>query len=116
MARELHLIDRSDKTRKHKNCDSHFSSAVWQIVVADVSMSLDNVLGVAGVARDHVGELVAGLVLSVALMGLVSSQVAKFTERHPRAGYLGIAIVLYTALRMIYDGAEAFMGPIHAYV
>ncbi len=88
-----------------------FATAVWQIVIADVSMSLDNVLGVAGVARDHMKELVIGLVLSVALMGLASSQIAKLTARYPKISYVGIAVVLYTSLRMIYDGAMQLFGP-----
>jgi YjbE family integral membrane protein len=84
------------------------SDAVWQIVVADVSMSLDNVLGVAGVARDHFPELVIGLTLSIALMGVASSHVARLTARYPKAAYVGVAVVLATALRMIYDGARQF--------
>ena len=91
-----------------------FSEAVWQIVIADVSMSLDNVLGVAGVARDHTQELVVGLVLSVALMGLVSSQIARLTARYPKVGYVGVAVILYTALHMIYDGSLELWPSIHA--
>ena len=90
-----------------------FSAAVWQIVIADVSMSLDNVLGVAGVAREHMRELVLGLVLSVALMGIASTQIAKLSERYPQVVYGGIAIILYTALRMIYDGSVELWPAIH---
>ncbi len=103
-----HVVIKTNDTQK-------LSAAVWQIIIADVSMSLDNVLGVAGIARDHMEELVLGLALSVALMGLVSSQIAKLTARYPKAGYVGIAIVIYTALRMIYDGAIIFY-PTHAFV
>jgi YjbE family integral membrane protein len=80
------------------------SSAILQIVVADVSMSLDNVLGVAGVARDNLWVLAIGLALSVGLMGLAASLVARLTARYPWVAYLGIAVVLWTALHMVWDG------------
>lgn len=86
------------------------SAAIWQIIAADVSMSLDNVLGVAGVARDHMLMLFLGLALSVALMGLASSVVARFAAKHTWVGYLGLAIILFTALKMIWDGALPFLG------
>ena len=69
-------------------------------------MSLDNVLGVAGVARDHIPTLVIGLILSVGLMGAAATQIAKLTTRYPKAAYVGVAIVLYTALHMVYDGVQ----------
>ncbi len=78
--------------------------AAIQIVVADVSMSLDNVLAVAGAARDHISILIAGLVLSVALMGLAASLVAKVLHRHKWIAYVGLAIILYVAMEMIYHG------------
>jgi len=79
---------------------------IWQIVVADVSMSLDNVLGVAGIAREHMALLAAGLVLSVALMGFASTLVARLTVRYPKIALLGTMLILYTALSMIYDGGH----------
>ncbi|MBN9274156.1 MAG: TerC family protein, partial [Mesorhizobium sp.] len=79
--------------------------AAMQIVVADVSMSLDNVLAVAGAARDHFPVLVIGLVLSVALMGLAASFIAKLLHRHRWIAYLGLAVILYVALDMIVRGA-----------
>jgi YjbE family integral membrane protein len=82
-----------------------FGQAVWQIVVADVSMSLDNVLAVAGAAREHPAVLVAGLALSVALMGLAASFIAKLLHRHRWIAYLGLAVILYVALDMIVRGA-----------
>ncbi len=78
--------------------------AAMQIVVADVSMSLDNVLAVAGAARDHFPVLVIGLVLSVALMGLAASFIAKLLHRHRWIAYIGLLIILYVALDMIYRG------------
>ena len=79
--------------------------AATQIIVADVSMSLDNVLAVAGIARDHPWVLVFGLGLSVALMAFAAVMVARLLQRHYWIGYIGLALILYVALRMIYDGA-----------
>ncbi|WP_373503702.1 TerC family protein [Aestuariivirga sp.] len=81
-----------------------FKQAAWQIVVADVSMSLDNVLAVAGAAREHPTVLVIGLILSIALMGLAASFIAKLLQRHRWIAYVGLAIILYVALDMIYRG------------
>jgi YjbE family integral membrane protein len=82
-----------------------FNQALLQVVLADVSMSLDNVLAVAGTARDHVWVLVIGLVLSVALMGVASTIVARLLDRRPWIAWIGLAIVFIVALRMIYDGS-----------
>jgi YjbE family integral membrane protein len=81
-----------------------FAQAAWQIIIADVSMSLDNVLAVAGAAREHPGVLVIGLVLSIALMGLAASFIAKLLQKHRWIAYVGLAIILYVALDMIYRG------------
>ena len=82
-----------------------FAQAAWQIVIADVSMSLDNVLAVAGAAREHPGILVFGLILSVLLMGVASSFIARLLQRHRWIAYVGLAVILYVALEMIYRGA-----------
>lgn len=81
-----------------------FGQAAWQIIVADVSMSLDNVLAVAGAAREHPGVLVIGLILSIALMGLAASFIARLLNRHRWIAYVGLAIILYVALDMIWRG------------
>ncbi len=81
-----------------------FGQAAWQIVVADVSMSLDNVLAVAGAAREHPTVLVIGLVLSIALMGLAASFIARLLSKHRWIAYVGLAIILYVAGDMIYRG------------
>jgi YjbE family integral membrane protein len=81
--------------------------AIMRIAVADLSMSLDNVLAVAGAAMHHIGVLVIGLLLSVALMGLAASLVAKLLDRYPWISYAGIFIVLFVALRMIWMGCVA---------
>jgi YjbE family integral membrane protein len=87
-----------------------FSQALLQVVLADVSMSLDNVLAVAGTARDHVWVLVLGLVLSVALMGVASTIVARLLDRRPWIAWIGLTIVFIVALRMIYDGSTEVLN------
>ena len=81
-----------------------FAEAAWQIVIADVSMSLDNVLAVAGAAREHPIVLVFGLVLSIALMGVAASFIARLLQRHRWIAYVGLAVILYVALEMVYRG------------
>ncbi len=82
-----------------------FRAALTQIVIADVSMSVDNVLAVAGTARDHVWVLIIGLALSVALMGLAATFIAKLLKRFPWISYIGLLLIAYVALKMIWDGA-----------
>ncbi|GAA0549204.1 YjbE family integral membrane protein [Rhizomicrobium palustre] len=92
----------------HKNA-SHAQvvrRAIISIAAADVSMSLDNVLAVAGAARDHVEVLLIGLSLSIALMGLAATLIAKLLHKYPWISYAGVFIVLFVALRMIWDGFE----------
>jgi YjbE family integral membrane protein len=81
-----------------------FAQAAWQIVIADVSMSLDNVLAVAGASRDHPWVLVFGLVLSIALMGLAASFIARLLQRHRWIAYVGLVVILYVAVEMVYRG------------
>jgi YjbE family integral membrane protein len=78
--------------------------AILQILVADLSMSLDNVLAVAGAARDHIDVLIIGLLMSVALMGAAANYIAKLLERYRWISYIGLVIVLYVALNMIWHG------------
>ncbi|MGO4621998.1 TerC family protein [Ensifer sp. 2YAB10] len=82
-----------------------FMQAAIQIVVADVSMSLDNVLAVAGAAREHPTILVVGLVLSIAMMGVAAGFIARLLNRYHWIAYIGLAIILYVALDMIYRGS-----------
>ena len=81
-------------------------SAIVNIIVADVSMSLDNVLAVAGAARENVVILVFGLALSIVLMGLAASWIARLLERHRWIAYIGLAIILFVALEMIWRGGH----------
>jgi YjbE family integral membrane protein len=80
------------------------AQATWQIIIADVSMSLDNVLAVAGAAREHPFILVFGLVLSIALMGIAANFIARLLQNHRWIAYVGLAVILYVALEMIYRG------------
>ena len=80
------------------------SAAIARLVLADVSMSLDNVLAVAGAARDHFWVLVGGLVLSVALMGVASSLLIPLMGRYRWIAAVGLAVIAAVAARMIYDG------------
>lgn len=88
------------------------SQAVTQIIVADVSMSVDNVLAVAGAAQHHTQALVFGLALSVALMGVASAWIASLLNRHRWIAWAGLLVILYVALKMIWEGAEDVM--VHA--
>ena len=93
-----------------------FGQAVAQIIVADVSMSLDNVLAVAGAAREHPIVLVFGLILSIALMGVAANVVARLLEKHHWIAYVGLAIILYVACEMIYRGAYELKPMVRAAV
>lgn len=93
-----------------------FAQAAWQIVVADVSMSLDNVLAVAGAARDHPWVLVFGLVLSIALMGIAANFIAKLLHKHRWIAYVGLAVILYVALDMIWRGSHEVAPLIQAWM
>jgi YjbE family integral membrane protein len=81
-----------------------FAGAVWAVAVADVSMSLDNVLAVAGAAHDHPGILIVGLVFAVALMGLAANVIAKYIERYRWIAYIGLLVILWVAGKMIWEG------------
>jgi YjbE family integral membrane protein len=82
-----------------------FASAAWGVALADVSMSLDNVLAVAGAAREHPYVLVFGLVLSVLLMGLAANFIARYIDRYRWIAWAGLLVILWVACKMIYEGA-----------
>jgi YjbE family integral membrane protein len=82
------------------------AQAAGQIIVADVSMSLDNVLAVAGAAREHPVMLIFGLGLSIALMGVAASFIARLLQNHRWIAYVGLAVILYVALEMVYRGTH----------
>ena len=81
-----------------------FAAAAWAVAVADVSMSLDNVLAVAGAAREHPGILIIGLLLAVALMGVAANILAKYIERYRWIAWVGLGVIVYVAGKMVYEG------------
>jgi YjbE family integral membrane protein len=81
-----------------------FASAAWGVAIADVSMSLDNVLAVAGAAREHPGILIVGLIFAVAMMGVAANILAKYIERYKWIAWVGLVVILYVAMKMIWDG------------
>ncbi len=81
-----------------------FAGAAWSVALADVSMSIDNVLAVAGAAREHPGIMVVGLLLSVVLMGVAASVIARYIERYRWIAYVGLAVIVYVAVKMIHAG------------
>ena len=85
--------------------DRSFGRAIGHIVIADLSMSLDNVLAVAGAARDHMGILVIGLLISVALMGAAANLIARLLGRYPIIAWLGLAVIVLVAIEMIWQGS-----------
>ena len=87
-----------------------FGQAVTQIVIADVSMSLDNVLAVAGAAAEHTWVLVFGLILSVTLMGVAATIIARLLQRRPWIAYIGLAIILWVSLNMVYRGSAEVLA------
>ena len=93
-----------------------FAGAAWAVAVADVSMSLDNVLAVAGAARDHPYIMIFGLLLSIALMAVAAQLIARLIDRHRWIAYVGLAIVLFVAVKMIWEGGlevfHAMNGPV----
>jgi YjbE family integral membrane protein len=85
-----------------------FASAAWAVALADVSMSLDNVLGVASASKDHPGIMIVGLIFAVALMGLAANIIAKYIDRYRWIAWVGIAVILWVAVTMIHEG---FLDP-----
>ncbi len=105
MWRELRAGHGDEEAMANENAPRKtFFQAATQIVVADVSMSLDNVLAVAGAAREHPSVLIVGLGLSIALMGIAANLIARLLTRHRWIAYVGLAIILYVSLDMIYRG------------
>lgn len=97
-----HDINKDGTVAKGKR--KTFAQAAWQIVIADVSMSLDNVLAVAGAAKEHPTILVIGLALSIALMGFAATFVANLLQKHRWIAFVGLAIILYVAVKMFLEG------------
>ena len=98
-------MEREAEENAKKGPPKTMRTAMTNIIVADATMSLDNVLAVAGAARDHLEMLIFGLVLSIALMAFTANFIAKLLEKHNWLGYLGLAIIAYVAVQMIWQGS-----------
>lgn len=112
MARDLRRAPsvRPARSEERKNAGKKLSTAIVKILLADLGMSLDNILAVAGAARDHYVVLAFGLVLSVGLTGLAATATAKILHRFPWIGWLGVAVVVYVAVDMIAVGSKIFLS------
>ena len=95
--------------KKIKTDSSTFFKAIMTVVIADVSMSLDNVLGVAGAARDHYVLLVFGLILSILLMATVATIISKWIKKYKWIGWLGLLAILAVAIQLIYSDLKIFI-------
>ncbi|MBF0434263.1 MAG: YjbE family putative metal transport protein [Magnetococcales bacterium] len=96
--------DNDQKLQGDTSIKKSVASAVWQVALADLSMSLDNVLAVAGAAKDHPGILVAGLVLAVVMMAFAANYIAQLIQKKPWIAWIGLAIILYVAMDMTWRG------------
>ncbi len=93
-----------------------FAAAAWSVAIADISMSLDNVLGVAGAAKDHPGIMVVGLIFAVALMGIAANIIAQYIERYRWIAWVGLAVIVYVAGKMIWEGWHEVSPYVMAFV
>lgn len=109
---DLREPDETDSSGEHVTAgrEKTLPQAVVQIIIADVSMSLDNILAVAGAARTNLFALVFGLILSVLLMGLAASVIARLLTRFHWIAWVGLGIVAYVAVTMVYSGADQVIG------
>ena len=107
------ILDNDPTTEPRAKPVKSFKQAFVQVLIADVSMSLDNVLAVAGAAREHPAILVFGLLLSIVLMGVAASAIANLLHKHRWIGFVGLAIVLYVALHMIWEGHRSVVIDLH---
>lgn len=106
MWRELRRGDGGESVAGHPEPEParSFASAAWGVALADVSMSLDNVLAVAGAAREHPYVLIFGLILSVILMGVAANVIAAYIERYRWIAYIGLLVIVWVAGKMIWEG------------
>ena len=94
---------KEEKESKVSKKEKTFFGAVMTILIADLSLSLDNVIGVAGAAKDHIGLLIFGLILSIILMATMANLVSKWIKRYPSLAWLGLFVILYVAIDLIYS-------------
>jgi YjbE family integral membrane protein len=105
--KELRGKEEEDGTEGHEHKEKTLGQALWQIIIADVSMSLDNVLAVAAIARNNLPMLVIGLLISIVLMGILGGALAKLLDRYKIIAYVGLALIAYIGVELLYEGAQA---------
>jgi YjbE family integral membrane protein len=110
---ELRAKDGGTEESGHGAGEKTLDQALWQIVVADVSMSLDNVLAVAAVARNDLPMLVTGLLLSIVLMGVLGGMLARLLDRYRAIAYVGVALIAYVGIELVWEGAAAANEVMH---
>ena len=104
------VIKKSSTDNEKINVDnSSFWKAIWTVLIADFTMSLDNVLGVAGAAKDHYGLLVFGLVLSIALMATAATLISGWIKKYTWIGWIGLFAILAVAIELIYTDLKLFL-------
>lgn len=106
MSELLEKAEEEADPEHHPHEDKSMMRALWQIIIADVSMSLDNVLAVAAVARDHETLLIVGLLVSIILMGVLGGVLARVLDRFPIIAWIGLAFIVWIALKLGYEGLE----------
>tara|TARA_E500000331_G_C17212070_1_gene694201 strand:+ start:674 stop:1249 length:576 start_codon:yes stop_codon:yes gene_type:complete len=103
------IKNEASNNEKIKADKSNFFKAIMTVIIADISMSLDNVLGVAGAAKDHYILLVFGLVLSIILMATVANVISKWIKKYKWIGWLGLVAILVVAVELIYSDLKIFL-------
>lgn len=108
--KELRQKQDEEEHPEHQQGEKTMAQALWQIVVADVSMSLDNVLAVAGAAAGNWEMLVLGLIISILLMGVAATLISKLLERFPIIAYIGVALIVWIGVKMVYEDTTHLYG------
>ena len=103
------IRNENNEDNKIKVDDSSFLKAIWTILIADFTMSLDNVLGVAGAAKDHYFLLVFGLVLSIVLMATAATLISNWIKKYKWIGWVGLVAILIVAIELIYTDLKLFI-------
>ena len=114
--KELRQKDHDEEAGNHQVEEKTMAQALWQIVVADVSMSLDNVLAVAGAASGNTPMLIVGLIVSILLMGVAATLISKLLEKFPIIAYIGVALIVYIGFKMIWEDGNHLWGEYGAQV
>ena len=107
LRKDLFEVNKVRSPRLKSSESSSFASGVYKVLIADITLSLDNVLGVAGAAKQHYGLLIVGLLLSVVLIGTLASYFANYIKKHTWLGWVGIIVILIVAIQLIVGGLDS---------